>query len=130
MIKRNESKFGILLRHWVFANCKDLETSTFEIKQTQGDSIPFNSVEEHQVNFSMAIKHSEKGAFVRIESGTVGAPDYVYLKKEPAFIAIRFPDFFCIIDIDKWNTEKIINTRKSLTSDRAKAIALDVVQLK
>lgn len=130
MIKRNESKFGILLRHWIFANAKKLKTGTFEIKQTQGSSIPFSSVEEHQVDYSLAIKHSEKGAFVRVEAGTVGAPDYIFLKHEPAYIAIRFPDFFCIIDIDRFCMEKIENKRKSLTADRAKAIAFAVVQMK
>lgn len=130
MIKRNESKFGILLRHWVFANAKKLKTSTFEIKQTQTDSLPFSALEEHQNNYSMAIKHSEKGAFMRMESGTIGAPDYVYLKKEPAFIVVRFPDLFCIIDIDKWNTERIINKRKSLTSERAQLIAFETIRMK
>lgn len=123
----NETNFGTLLRHWIFANAKHLQTATFEIKQTQVNSIPFSSVESHQANYSQAIKHSDRGAFIRLESGTVGAPDYIFLKKEPAYIAIRFPDFFCIIDIDKFIQEKNISKRKSLTSERAKEIAWEVI---
>ena len=129
MIKR-ESKASVLFRHWVFANYKNLKTCSFEIKQTEGDSISFSALEEHQVNYSQAIKHGPKGTLTRVESGTIGAPDYIYLKEEPAFIVVKYPHLFAVIDIDKWETEKILNKRKSLTSADARRLALHVVDLK
>lgn len=128
-MKKKEAQFGILLRHWIMANAKDLETCTFEIKQTETDSIPFNALEDHQVNFNLAIKHGKKGVLIRNEAGTIGAPDYSYFKKSLAYIVIKFPKCFCTIDVDMFLLEKKRSHRKSLTSERACKIATTVVNL-
>lgn len=125
--RMKESSFGILFRHWVFAHAQQLISSTFEIKQTSIDSIPFSCVEDHQVDFSTAIRWGDKGALIRNESGSVGAPDYSFYKNAPAFIVIKYPTFFVLIDIDTFLLEKKRSKRKSLTSERAKEIAWKTV---
>lgn len=129
MTKR-ESKFGLLFRHWVMSNRINLISCTFELKQTITDSIPFSCVEQAQLDHGMAVKWGKKGALIRVEAGTVGAPDYVYFYNAPAYVVIRYPDFFAIIDIESFIVEKERSKRKSLTADRARDIAYDVVELK
>ncbi len=126
MIK-SESKFSLLFRHWVLANHDALISCTFELKQTATDSIPFSALEIHQQDFSEAIRWGKKGVLIRNESGTVGAPDYSFYKNAPAFIVIKYPDMFCLIDIDTWILERGRSPRKSLTSSRATEIAWKVV---
>lgn len=130
-MQKSESSFGIILRHWIMANAHNLIDSTFETKQTKTDSIPFSALEDHQVVFSEAIKYSPKGVFIRVESGTTGCPDYIFLKYTPAFIAIYYSMYksFVIIDIDTWNLEKQKSKRRSLTFSRACEIAWEVVKI-
>ncbi len=127
---KQEANASIVFRHWVMSAFAELETSSFEIKQTGTNALPFNALEEHQENFSEAIRYSPKGVLIRVESGTIGAPDYIYLKNEPAFIVVKFPKQFSIIDIDTWKLEKGRSKRKSLTADRAEAISWKTVRLK
>jgi hypothetical protein len=131
-MQKRESSFSITLRHWVMANAHRLETATFEVKQTTTNALPFNALEEHQENFSDAIKYSSKGVFIRVEAGTVGCPDYIFLKQEPAFIVAYYSLYkaFVIIDIDTWKLEKSRSKRKSLSFDRAQAISWETVLLK
>lgn len=120
-----ENKFGVLFRHWVMANAPSLMNSTFELKQTATNSISFNCVEEHQVDYSMAIRWGNKGVLTRVESGSVGCPDYIYLKNVSTFIVIKYLKGFVIIDIDTFNLEK--GKSKSLSWPRACEIAWKVV---
>ena len=129
MIVMKESKFGTIFRHWVMANAQHLISSTFELKQTTTDSLPFSSVEDHQADFSTAIRWGDKGVLIRNESGTIGAPDYSFYKNAPAFIVVKYPNLFVIIGIDAWVLEKKRSKRKSLTSSRAQEIAWKVVKL-
>lgn len=124
-----ESKFGILFRHWIFAHGPELVSASYELKQTTTDSIPFSCLEEHQITASEAIKWGSKGSLIRVESGTIGAPDYIFLRNTPAFIVIKYPNCFTIIDIETFVEEKKRSKRKSLTLERASAIAWKVVNL-
>lgn len=130
-MKNRESSFGVLFRHWILANPPKL-SGTYEIKQTTTNSIPFSCLEDHQADFSLAIKWSKKGVLIRNESGTVGAPDYSYYNNAPAYIVIYFKEAhgFVIIDIETFLEEKKRSQRKSLTWDRSQAIAYQTVKLK
>ena len=117
---RHESKAGMVFRHWVLANAHRLVSGTFEIKQTQTDSIPFSCLEEGQVNHAEAIRYGKKGALIRVQSGTVGAPDYIFLKNSAANIVIFFAKKgFVIIAVDAFIMEKNRSKRKSLLWKRA-----------
>lgn len=126
-MKNRESKFSIKFRHYVMANAKKLRTATYEIKQTPTDSIPFSCVEDHQLDFANAVKWGDKGVLIRVESGTVGASDYIYLKQEPAYIVISFKSGFVILDNETFMEEKKRSPRKSLTWERACIIARNVI---
>ena len=119
-----ETQFGLLFRHWFMANPM---RGTFELKQTATDSWPFSALEQHQNDFSVAIRHSKKGVLIRNESGTVGAPDYSGHYQDPAYIVIKYPLGFVLVDIDTLNLEHGRSKRKSLTWNRAKEIAWKVV---
>lgn len=120
-----ESKFGLLFRHWLKANPR--YSSSFELKQTSTNSIPFRCVEEHQLNYARAIK-SDKGVLIRVQ-GTGGEPDYVYLRNTPSYIVIKYPKCFCLIDPDTFILERGRSKTKSLSCGRAKDIATVVVDL-
>ena len=125
MIAR-ESKFAILFRHWIKAN--PMYSCTIETKQTTTESIAFNKVKQAQIDYGMAIK-SKKGVLMRVQAVAEGMPDYVWCRQMPAYIAIKFPKFFCLIDVETFAMEQKRSERKSLTSSRAKEIAITVVDL-
>lgn len=125
MIK-HESKFGLTFRSWWRANRMK---GVFETKDTRGaKALPFNAVEEHQVDSAIANK-SKLGNLVRVQSGTVGTGDYIGIVKYPSYIVIKYPSFFSIIDIDVFCRERDTSDRKSLTEERAKEIAVISVNL-
>jgi len=115
-----ESKFSILFRHWIKANPRF--SSSFEMKQTTTDSLPFSAVTEEQLTYGMAIK-GNKGVLLRTQAVTEGMPDYVYLRNTPAYIVVKYPRFFCLIDVETFTLERDRSKRKSLTGARAKEIS-------
>ncbi len=124
-MKKREADFGIRFRHWLKANPR--HSCFFELKQTTGLSLRFASLEEQQRDFLEAIK-GDKGVLIRIQ-GTNGEPDYVYARKMPACVVVKFPNAFHIIDIDTWLLEEKRSKRKSLTSSRAREISNVSVKL-
>ena len=127
MIKK-EANFSLIFRHWILANPPKL-SGTYELKQTTTNSIPFTCLEDHQADFSLAIKWSKTGVLIRNESGTLGAPDYSYYNNAPAYVVIYFkePNGFVIIDIETFLEEKKRSKRKSLTWERAQLLAYKTV---
>lgn len=126
MIKR-EAKFQTLFRHWLRANPRF--TAAFELKQTRTDSIPFNAVEEHQIDALLAVRNKSLLYKIPDDSRGVKPFDMVYLKDAHGMIVIKYPHFFVIIDVFQFVKERDLSLRKSLTEDRARAIALEVVEL-
>lgn len=122
-----EADFGIQLRHWLKANPGF--SRAIEIKDSRGAySIPFSEIKQEQLDYALAIK-SDEGTLVRVQ-GMGGEPDYIYLRKFPAYIGIKYPDCFCLISPEAFIAEKKKSTRKSLTSIRARDIAVTVVESK
>lgn len=118
MIKR-EAKFSLYLRHWLKAN--PFYSCALEVKQTETDSLPFSAITENQLDYGSAIE-SDKGTLIRIQ-GVNGEPDYIYLRKTPAYIVIKFLRVFCLIDVSVFIKEKKKSKRKSLTVERAQELA-------
>ena len=122
---KKEADFGVRFRAWLRANPR--YSCAFELKQTSQGSIPFSCLEDHQAAYLEAIK-SDKGALVRVQ-GTSGEPDYIYLRKFPACVVIRFPKAFHIIDVDTFLLEKRRSVRKSLTNGRAGELSILSVKI-
>jgi penicillin-binding protein-related factor A (putative recombinase) len=119
-----ERDFQTTFNHYLKAVYK--KTGAFELKQTKSQSIAFNSVVPHQVQ---ALLHAKNSVLVyKIpDMGYQNPFDVFCLTNVDAFVVIKYPDFFCLIDINDWVQEVKISTRKSLTADRAKEIATIVV---
>jgi penicillin-binding protein-related factor A (putative recombinase) len=127
-IKR-EANFGLRFRHWALAH-KHLfsKTTNFELKQTLTDSISFASVKEHQISWLNATKEY---AMYKPPDDSIGYKpfDYTLYIKCNAFVVIRYPDFFVLIESAVFEKESVKSKRRSLTSERAKEIAWIIVDL-
>lgn len=121
---KHEANFNTYFNHWLKSVHK--KTGAFELKQTKGNSIAFNKVVPHQVK---ALENAKNGVLVyKIpDVGFQNPFDCFCLVKVPAYVVIKFKDFFCLIDIDDWTNEVKRSKRKSLTSTRAKEIAVIVI---
>lgn len=119
--KKTEANFGIKFRHWLMENPQ--RTCAYELKDTRGsNTFKLREWKQEQRDFAEAIRYSEKGVLIRTE-GVVGLPDYVYLKNEPSFVVIKFPQGFCIISGDLLAIDK----RKTLTFEQASALSCLVI---
>lgn len=126
-IKHKESDFGTsIFRPWILANPPKI-SGTYELKTTLTDSIPFSCVEDPQIDASLTVKWGKNGYLIRNLSGTIGAPDYSYFRNAPAYIVIKYPDGFVLIDIESFLEEKKRSQRKSLNWIRACEIAFKTV---
>ena len=96
---------------------------TIETKQTTTDSIAFSEIKQAQIDWGMAIK-SDKGVLMRVQAVAEGMPDYIWCRNMPAYFAIKYPKHFYIIDVETFALERDRSKRKSLTEDRARAIAI------
>ena len=123
--KKLEAEFSIELKHWIEKH--PILTSSLEVKHTHGkNSLPFREVKPEQLAYASRV-NSDKGAWIRT-LGLNGEPDYVFLRNAPAYIVIKYPKFFCFITIGNFLFEKEKNKRKSLTEDRAQAIAWKTIK--
>lgn len=129
-MKKREADFGTLFRHWLKANSEHFFSAAFELKQTTGDSIPFSSVAEHQLDALQATR-TPNGLLYKAPDDSRGVKpfDYFYLKNAPSFVVIKYPKHFEIINVETFMLEKGRSKRKSLTSARARAISVASVDL-
>lgn len=121
---KREANFNTTFNHWLKNVYK--KTGAFELKQTKTNSIAFNSVVPHQ---EKALFNTKNNILVyKIpDMGFQNPFDCFSLFRVDAFVVIKYPDYFCLIDINDWIQEIKISDRKSLTSNRAKEIATIIV---
>lgn len=119
-----EKDFQTTFSHWLKQVHK--KTGAFELKQTKTNSLPFESVVAHQV---AALRNAKNGTLVyKIpDVGYQNPFDCFSLAGVPAYVVVKYPDFFCLIDIDDWINENVRSERRSLTSKRAMEIAEIIV---
>lgn len=126
MIKR-ESKFTSLFRHWLKSS--PMYSAAFELKQTRTNSISFAAVKEHQLHALKAAKG--EGILYKGPDDTAGFKpfDLFYLRHANAWVVIKYPKAFFIIDVEMFMHEKALSSRKSLTDQRAREICMTAVDL-
>lgn len=120
MAKR-EAEFGLLFRHWLRANPRPVSCA-FELKQTTINSLPFSDVQEHQLAALLAVTDSSLLYKIPDDSRGVKPFDMVYLTHADAFVVIKYPDCFVLIEPQEFIWERDHSERKSLTSERAREI--------
>lgn len=120
-MKQHESTFAKLFRHWLKA--KPFPYScTFELKDTRRkEYFPFSEFAEAQEMYADAITYG-KGVLLRNQGGS-GEPDYTYHYKEPAYIAIRYPEGFEVIKVENFVAEREKSKEKSLSYSKAREIS-------
>lgn len=117
---KREADFGLKFRKWIEANPPAIQCG-FEHKDTNGKNyLPFSAVTDDQIAIGLQAK--TKGVLIRVQAGTVGAPDYVWLRAY--CLVINYPQGFEIIDIESFVREKKISKSKSLQYARAKEISI------
>lgn len=122
---KHEAKFQTVFNHWLKSTYK--ESGVFELKQTKSQSVPFAAVVPHQEQALWNTKN-RKIVYKLPDVGYQNPYDCICLMKLPAFVVLKYPSFFCLIDIDDWLNEKKRSKRRSLTSNRAEEIATLIVK--
>lgn len=124
-MQKHEANFGLLFRSWFRANKHKFDSSVFELKDTRG-SATFNVKEwkGEQRDHALACK-SDDGNLMRFSSGTTGMPDYGFYRNAYAYVVIRFPKAFYIIDADDLNSWH----HKSLKEGEAEVLSLYKIDL-
>lgn len=118
----SESKFTILFRHWLRANPLD-SSAAFELKVTDTNRLSFAAVQEHQLDSLVAVKHRSVLYKAPDDSRQTKPFDLFYLNCEQAYVVIKYPNSFHIIDVEDFIYEKANSEERSLTSERAREIA-------
>lgn len=121
---KHEVKFGELLRHWLKRYPQ--ETCSIETKQTRTNTFTLSEIKSAQLDWGHAIS-GDKGVLIRTQAVATGMPDFVYMRNEPAFVAIRFPSCFVLISIQRIQAE-VDQHVKSITSERAREISTVTVE--
>ena len=112
-------------------------SAVYELKLEKGTSIPFNKVQEHQIDALMKAK--EFGFYHKISDVPFGHSegfrfhrprplDCLFIAQPEAYIVILFykprkKKEVIFIDIEAWMRERDCSERKSLTESRARAIS-------
>jgi len=129
-MKKREAQFTTDFRHYIRANPPRLPCA-IEIKQTTTNSLLFSAVKEHQRDALLAVKYNVQGFLYKIPDDSRGIKpfDMVYFINTQGYVVIKYPTFFCFIDIDTFLVEEQRSKRKSLTDTRAREIAYLSVDL-
>lgn len=121
---KREANFNSLFNKWVKNVYR--KTAAFELKQTTTDSLPFSALQEHQAQALLQARW-ETFVFKIHDAGYQNPFDAFSLSGVPAYVVIKYPDFFCLIDIETFMLESKRSKRRSLTSFRAQEIASKVI---
>ena len=122
---KHEASFGLVFKSWFRANKKKFESCVFELKDTRG-STTFNVKEwkEEQRDHALACK-SDEGNLMRFSSGTTGMPDYGFYRNAYAYVVIKYPKAFYVIDADDLTRWKL----KSLKESEAEILSIYKIKL-
>lgn len=124
MIK-HEANFGLIFRSWFKKRHKQFESCTFEHKDTRGKkSFALSEWKQAQRDHAEACT-SDRGNLLRFQSGTVGMPDYGYYRNAYAYVVIKYPKAFYIINA----MDLLKHKSRSLSEADADCLAIHSVPL-
>ena len=122
----------------------DIPDGVYELKLSKSNSMPYSAVKEHQIQGLRDAK-SDNGIFHKVSDMPIfkgskmrfNRPkpfDCFKVSNLPAYVAIcyyipRKPKEVICIDIDNYVKSMEEDTRKSLTKERAKEIALFIIKI-
>lgn len=119
--KQTEAKSSLKFRKWLMDNPQI--TCAYEMKDTRGkQTFRLSEWKAHQRDFAEAIRYSKKGVLIRTE-GVVGLPDYIYMREQPTYVVIKFPQGFAVID----SQTLILEEAKSINWHKACELAHIVI---
>lgn len=128
-MKRKEADFFTQFCHWMEAEPRGILSAPFEAKDTRGkESFPFSELKQDQISRLLACK-TDRGHIMRT-TGNTGVPDGCFYRNSPAYVVIKYPREFFIIDVETFDMERRRSDRKSLTRDRAREICIRSVRCK
>lgn len=115
-----------LFSHWLKVYGRD--TAVYELKICKEKSLPFDRLEEHQLQALCMAKHAQV-VFKLPDCGFQNPFDLAHWKFVKSYIGIfwyihRGQKDFTLIDIDAWIVEKEKSDRKSITFERACEIGI------
>ena len=120
-MRKREAAFQTQFNLWLRDNYKG--SGVFELKQTSKDYLSFDAVKEHQIAGLLAAKHGTLVHKISDETRGYKPFDSFILRNTPAYIVIKYPQGFVILDVDSFMNESSSSIRKSLTYSRALEIA-------
>lgn len=124
--KHKEADFGLKFREWIEEALPP--SAAYEHKTTAGKpTLAFGELSEMQIHRGLQIS-GKKGCLIRIQLGTTGAPDYIWLKEVPYYVTIEYPQGFVMISINAFYNEKRSSKTRSLTWERAIEISHEYVR--
>ncbi len=101
-------------------------SAVFELKASKSNSLPFNSLKEHQANALYACKNN-KIVWKIPDAGFQNPFDSFVLKEVHAYVVVMFntkSDDFYMIPIENWTKEAESSERKSITKEKAQEIGV------
>lgn len=122
---KREADFTRVFQKWAKASNAILTPTAFELKQTTTESIPFSAVKDHQLAALEAVA-SNQGFIYKISDGSAGFKpfDLFYMRQCMAFVVIKYPREFFLINVFSFKEEKKSSKRRSLTRERAREISV------
>lgn len=108
-----------------------LPTGGYEVKLTKTGTLPFSRLAAHQEAALLQTKHTGLKEKIR-DVGNFKKPfDFFILRNTGGWVCAVFwkprVKHWYMIDIDAWIQERETSTRKSLTEERAREIAVSIV---
>ena len=125
-MQKKEAKSSLKMRHWIMSNrddAKNMITSSIEMKDTRGkDRFYLRELKQEQIDFGKSIKYSNKGVLIRTE-GVRGLPDYIFIKHQPAYVMIKYPQGLVLCDVETIEMCK----KKSLSWEEVSEISIKTI---
>lgn len=129
-MRKREADFGKVFRHYLRTRSLLFDAAAFELKQTTTSRLPFDAVAEHQID-ALEAASGPTGLLYKAPDDSRGVKpfDYFWLRRQEAFVVIKYPGIFHIIKIRDFLEEKKRSKWKSLTETRAGQIAVWSVKI-
>ena len=104
-------------------DAKAMMTCGIECKDTRGkDRFSLRELKEEQIEYGKSIKYSKKGVLIRTE-GSIGLPDYIFIKHQPSYVMINYPQGMALCDVETLEMCK----KKSLNWEEVQELSIKTI---